>query len=440
MSEVTETDARSNLKDTMQAYHQDPTCLDESSNSTADITINTAIEVGETLTGTHLCSDPEDNDPVSLSFQWWRADNAAGLNEAQINSADTDNYTVADADEDKYLKFVVIPQDPFGTGSPASSIYIGPAGPANIPPIASNCNITGTKDRDGNANTHFIYTASYSYTDTHSEAEASSDIVFYLSDDTTLDVGDSAVFSRSGALASTPIVYKADQATYDHAGKYLIMQVTPKAVTGPSPGAPCISSAFGPFTDDNTVTVVGEIDIKEEVDQYSIHMASTGDLTIDVLSYEEGGSHASQPDLGFGNGSYNDLLKGNIYLFRQSNSTIVDSRDGTSICSSCSACHVGGYKDNPGPGYPGCDAPDAFTLRSPMNPYMGPLNSPSLISLSADDYTLLIGAQYLDQNDANNCIIDPQTCSNNGGANITGWNDPSGGSFNNYKIIFTFNP
>ena len=73
------------------------------------------------------------------------------------------------------------------------------------------------------------------------------------------------------------------------------------------------------------------------------------------------------------------------------------------------------------------DHPDTWNGRSPRNPYM---DMPGLL---AGDYVVAIGAQYSTEADA------LMGTNNNPDSEIWGWADPSNGSYNNYKIIFTFN-
>jgi hypothetical protein len=231
----------------------------------------------------------------------------------------------------------------------------------------------------------------------------------------------------------------ANNSTYNpqpgDSGKYLIFKVTPAAASGNSPGSTWTSAATGPATEDSTVTVFGSISSEEEVDEYTIRLNTSTDVTIDVESNE--GSHEGwnnigglnfPTDLGFldgepTNGPGNDLLTSNIYFFT-SGGAALDFRVGTELCNACSSCHFSGSKSQPTPGFPGCDAPNAFTTRNPKNPYL------DMTALSAGDYFLAIGSQYLSETDA--------WSGTNNGPDISGWTDPGSG-FNNYKITFIFN-
>jgi hypothetical protein len=98
------------------------------------------------------------------------------------------------------------------------------------------------------------------------------------------------------------------------------------------------------------------------------------------------------------------------------------SVDGQTICI-CSGCHFGGWKDNPGPGWPGCDASGIIGTYGINNPTL------SVTGLAAGDYFVAIGAQYMSSAEA-------QSANNNSG-DESGW---SGIANNNYKIIITITP
>jgi hypothetical protein len=85
-----------------------------------------------TLTGSYSYFDA-DNDPEgSSTYQWYRADNASGLNEAAISGATNLTYTLANADTLKFIRFSVIPLAYTGA-SPGQKVY----SPGYIGPISS---------------------------------------------------------------------------------------------------------------------------------------------------------------------------------------------------------------------------------------------------------------------------------------------------------------
>ncbi len=87
---------------------------------------------GMVLLGDYQYADPE-NDPEGTSvYQWYRADDASGLNEVPVAGATGMTYTIQSADIDKYLRFSVIPVASAGNiqGSMVkASVFAGPVTP-----------------------------------------------------------------------------------------------------------------------------------------------------------------------------------------------------------------------------------------------------------------------------------------------------------------------
>ena len=96
------------------------------------ITTNiTAIDtwfVGATLAGSYTYSDPENDSEGGTTYQWYRADDAAGGNSSVISGANAQSYVAVEADIGKYLGFAVMPVDNLGkTGNEAvSAAFVGP--------------------------------------------------------------------------------------------------------------------------------------------------------------------------------------------------------------------------------------------------------------------------------------------------------------------------
>ncbi len=84
-------------------------------------------EEGDLLTGNYTYTDAN-NDPEGASvFQWYRADDANGVNASAIAGATAQTYTTQAADAGKFLRFEVIPVAQSGTspGSAAVSAWNG---------------------------------------------------------------------------------------------------------------------------------------------------------------------------------------------------------------------------------------------------------------------------------------------------------------------------
>lgn len=67
---------------------------------TCSVSISGTAQVGQTLTATPLTNDST----ATFEYQWYRADNNSGLNEAPISGATSSTYTAQAADEGKYLR------------------------------------------------------------------------------------------------------------------------------------------------------------------------------------------------------------------------------------------------------------------------------------------------------------------------------------------------
>jgi len=408
---VAEDDAETHLRATLLNYNTAPVA--------SDVVISGSLAVDYTITGTYTYYDVDGDEKGGSTYKWYFSDDASGTNPTEIDGHTSQTMTLLSADIGKYIIFEVTPGASSGIpqGTAVQSAAFGPIAlyPVNSVPTATDCAITGP------LNTHFVLSGTYSYYDIDTDEESGSVYQWYLADD------------ASGTNETT--ISGADGLTYHpqlgDSGKYLIFKVTPAATAGNSPGSTCSSAATGPITADTTVTVFGSIDAEEEVDKYTIRLDATTDVTIDVLS-KEGGNHSYNsfptdlgfPDGGPNNGEGNDLLASNIYVFT-SGGTVIDLREGTALCSACSNCHFSPPKNEPTPGFPGCNAPNAFSSRNPLNPYM------AISGLSADEYVVAIGAQYLTEADA--------WSGTNNNANTSGWAAGSG-IYNNYKITFTFTP
>lgn len=95
----------------------------------SSVAVSGSTVVGQTLTGSYTYADAESNPEGTSTFQWYRADNAAGTtNKTTIASATASTYTLVAADAGKYISFAVVPKATAGTatGSETYSTYLGP--------------------------------------------------------------------------------------------------------------------------------------------------------------------------------------------------------------------------------------------------------------------------------------------------------------------------
>ena len=97
--------------------------------SASNVSQSGTAQVGSTLTGSYLYSDPENDLQGTSTYKWYRADDASGTNEAAISGATSITYTLDAADETKYIRFAVIPIAQTGA-SPGTEVrstsYTGP--------------------------------------------------------------------------------------------------------------------------------------------------------------------------------------------------------------------------------------------------------------------------------------------------------------------------
>ncbi|MGC9470241.1 MAG: hypothetical protein ACP5D1_01730, partial [Bacteroidales bacterium] len=101
-----------------------------------DVTVTGNINIGDNLTADYQYND-DDGDPESGStYQWYRADDLSGTNEAAIAGAVTLTYTLTSADQSKYIRFGVVPDD--GKDGPGTEAYSEYVGPINGPPVVGD--------------------------------------------------------------------------------------------------------------------------------------------------------------------------------------------------------------------------------------------------------------------------------------------------------------
>ena len=77
--------------------------------SASNVNQSGTAQVGSTLTGSYLYSDPENDLQGTSTYKWYRADDASGTNEAAIAGATSITYTLDAADETKFIRFAVTP-------------------------------------------------------------------------------------------------------------------------------------------------------------------------------------------------------------------------------------------------------------------------------------------------------------------------------------------
>ena len=99
--------------------------IDETPTAT-NLSISGTETVGNTLTFSYTFVSPVANSEGTSTYEWYRADDASGTNEAAIAGATSLTYVLQAADETKFLRASVIPKDndsPVNTGVETYSSY-----------------------------------------------------------------------------------------------------------------------------------------------------------------------------------------------------------------------------------------------------------------------------------------------------------------------------
>ncbi|MGJ8685048.1 MAG: hypothetical protein ACSHWW_10520 [Nonlabens sp.] len=104
----------------------------------SSVAITGAFEVEENLTGTYTYSDVENDLEATSTFQWYRADDAAGTNLTPIAGETSNTYTLLPADAGFYIAYEVTP--------------IAATGSINGLPVLSTFNLVSYKDVEVNFN------------------------------------------------------------------------------------------------------------------------------------------------------------------------------------------------------------------------------------------------------------------------------------------------
>ena len=387
---VSITDAHTNLHNVLYNLHTPPTA--------SNVAVSGGLYVGGAVSGAFSYHDV-DGDPEDGSGSWWYRSDLAGSSNTYLAAGI--NYSPTVIDQGWYLRYRVWPWDHFHVGSSLNwSAPTGPvtADPSNVTPVVTNVQVSGNL-----VNTNFVLTGSYSFSDPEGDPEDASVYEWYTDTDAASG-GEVLVASATGS--QTYQVRSAD------VNKYIKFRVTPVAQYGATTGTPVMSSAIGPATNSNPITLYMTLGSSSDVETFEFGLTSTTSVIIDIESRESTAdayhdyyttcssgchNHWSSPsltppagpgpsDLGFpvsgpSNGASNDFMVTNFYLFDAAD-TLIDSRDCTpSACGPVSGCQ------------PGCDALGAGTTRHWGNPLV-------TRSLAPGTYTLKIGAGPLSESDA----------------------------------------
>lgn len=141
------------IYDGVEAAWEDVYCMPINAAPVANLLqVSGDLEVGVTLIANFTYTDAE-NDPAGTHFYtWYRADDASGTNQTQIQMGSSNSYTLLVADVNSHIAFEVTPIATQGTftGLPVLSSYNGPiltpsSGGIFISEIADPNNTTGAR-------------------------------------------------------------------------------------------------------------------------------------------------------------------------------------------------------------------------------------------------------------------------------------------------------
>ncbi|AOW78628.1 hypothetical protein A3Q34_18365 [Colwellia sp. PAMC 20917] len=156
--------------------------------------------IGNALSSTTGSWTDADGDTPSYSYQWYRADDNGGTNEAAIAGATTNSYTLNSADAHQYLRVIVTANDGNGSSDQtASSLYT----------LISNSLpfLSGTFTTDGVVNDNATITPFSGVTVADSDTDNVSINITYTSANGTLNgtgiTGSAGNYTVTSALAAT---------------------------------------------------------------------------------------------------------------------------------------------------------------------------------------------------------------------------------------------
>jgi len=182
-----------------------------------------------TFFGTYSYYDKEGNSEGTAACEWFMSDDENGTNAVPMGTGATLSYSISNEDNGKYMYLVLTPKSGSGTliGDPVQSNFVKIM---NCPPQAGGVYAESGDPTFSSSPVTFFGT--YSYYDKEGNSEGASACEWFMSDD---ENGTNAVSMGTGATLSFDFT-SADN------GKYMYMEVTPKALTGNLTGDPVQSN------------------------------------------------------------------------------------------------------------------------------------------------------------------------------------------------------
>ncbi|HLO58356.1 MAG TPA: tandem-95 repeat protein [Bacteroidales bacterium] len=187
--------------------------------------------VGSTFTGLFTFTDPDNDNPGTHTYQWYRAENALGNLPVPINGATAVTYKPTRSDGGKYISFEVTPVDEhLLAGAP---VRITPFQYINAAPVASSVHIYAPTAQSGST-----ISGRYGYSDKEGNPRGNGIYRWYRSDVSN------PTASSPGTLIGTDSTYRLKPAEGE---KWIWFRVSPMATTGSTPGDSVWSNIIGPI-------------------------------------------------------------------------------------------------------------------------------------------------------------------------------------------------
>jgi hypothetical protein len=232
--------------------------------SAGTVTITGLPQVKKILTGHYSYSDTENDLEGTTTFQWWSSAFSNGAGAGMIAGARSITYELKSGDRNRYIALKVTPVALTGTltGPEMTSAWVGPIN--NLPPVATNVNISGALNVNSGLTGHYLFT------DAEEDPESGSTFQWYSS--STWNGTYSQIPSETGI---------AHVITMEEQGKFFKFYVTPRTSSGSSPGIEVASAEYGPantkpYADNVAITGLPEVG-KTLKGSYSYHDVDPAD-------------------------------------------------------------------------------------------------------------------------------------------------------------------
>jgi len=183
---------------------------------------------GKEVTANYQYTDLENDTENNSLYYWLIADNASGFNSTIFVNENTTSFQIPISLIGKYLAFRCLPRASSGTieGNASNSTYYGPI--INSPPEIINLSLVGS----------FIagstISATYNYFDFENDLESQPEVYWYRCDN-WFGIGKQLIFNANELVYTLQI---------DDIGKYISVEIIPKALTGTILGSLISTTGF----------------------------------------------------------------------------------------------------------------------------------------------------------------------------------------------------